>query len=173
MSDQEGKVSVQKVAKVSAFKQRYLALLTQWNTILRQRYKPGSETHSLGSRTFPSHLSARLFPCNEHSRKASCMSIVFLLQFGSFNTIERARHGCSEPPLPPRVCLFSVTTEHLIYSASKLYFINPRGRWNVRCIVLTYLSPRQGKLPIKLAPHKFLRCWKAKATLQNLLNMTT
>lgn len=26
--------------------------------------------------------------------------------------------------------LFSVMTEHLIYSASKLYFINPRGHWN-------------------------------------------
>lgn len=56
---------------------------------------------------------------------------------------------------------------------SKLHFVKCKGAPNVKCIILNCFSPRQQKLPVKLAHYKFLRCWKAKATLQNQLNVAT
>lgn len=112
-----------------------------------------------------------------------CMSIVYLAQFGSVIMTETVTHSwVSDPPPHPgegvhwpflRTVYARRHNRAYYFLMSKLHFVKCEGAPNVKCIILNCFSPRQQKLPVKLAHYKFLRCWKAKATLQNQLNVAT
>lgn len=187
--DQVRRVPIQKAAEaliVSA--KRYLAFWTGWVTDNTLRADDTSLAVQL-TVSVPEHsshtISAHLFP----PKSILGRQAVWLYEHYLPGTIWVSRHDWNSHslfewaewvspqegvrwPFLSAVCAQRHSRAYY-FLTSKLHFVKCKGAPNAKCIILNCFSPRQQKLPVKLAHYEFRRCWKAKATLQNQLNMAT